>query len=183
MRRTIAGSLALALLAFAALVFADEVLVLKDGRRIPVTRLARRGGQVVFQTTRGEVFSVPEGDVASPPLASIAVDESKLLILKDGRRLTVTRLARRGGLVLFTTTRNEAFSTLRRRLRALRPRRRRAPRSRHRKPSSLSWPRPPLPRPRPPRRRPRPRAPRRASRSSCRFPTAGRSPTRTAHGS
>ena len=110
MRRRIAGSLALALLVFAALAAADEVLVLKDGRRIPVTRLARRDGQVVFQTTRGEVFSVPEGDVVSPPLASIAVDESRLLILKDGRKLQVTRLARRGGLVLFTTTRNEAFS-------------------------------------------------------------------------
>jgi hypothetical protein len=110
MRRRIAGSLALALLVFGALAAADEVLVLKDGRRIPVTRLARRDGQVVFQTTRGEVFSVPEGDVVSPPLASIAVDENKLLVLKDGRRLQVTRLARRGGLVLFTTTRNEAFS-------------------------------------------------------------------------
>jgi len=108
--RRIAGSLALALLVFAALAAADEVLVLKDGRRIPVTRLARRDGQVVFQTTRGEVFSVPEGDVVQPPLASIAVDESKLLVLKDGRKLQVTRLARRGGLVLFTTTRNEAFS-------------------------------------------------------------------------
>jgi hypothetical protein len=106
----IAGSLALALLVFAALAAADEVLVLKDGRRIPVTRLARRDGQVVFQTTRGEVFSVPEGDVVSPPLAEIAVDDSKLLVLKDGRKLQVTRLARRGGLVLFTTTRNEAFS-------------------------------------------------------------------------
>jgi uncharacterized protein GlcG (DUF336 family) len=67
MRRGVAGSLALALLALAALVAADEVLVLKDGRKIPVTRLARRDGQVVFQTTRGEVFSVPEGDVVSPP--------------------------------------------------------------------------------------------------------------------
>ena len=75
MRRRIAGSLALALLVFAALAAADEVLVLKDGAQIPVTRLARRDGQVVFQTTRGEVFSVPEGDVVSPPLASIAVDE------------------------------------------------------------------------------------------------------------
>ena len=27
---------------------ADEVLVLKGGRKIPVTRLARRDGQVVF---------------------------------------------------------------------------------------------------------------------------------------
>ena len=110
MPRTVARWLALALLFVAALAAADEVLVLKDGRRIPVTRLARRDGQVVFQTTRGEVFSVPEGDVVSPPLASIAKDESKLLVLKDGRRIPVTRLARRGGQVLFTTTRNEAFS-------------------------------------------------------------------------
>jgi len=109
-RRRVAGSLALALLALAALVAADEVLVLKDGRKIPVTRLARRDGQVVFQTTRGEVFSVPEGDVVSPPLASIAADESQQLVLKDGRKIAVTRLARRGGLVLFTTPRNESFS-------------------------------------------------------------------------
>ena len=109
-RRRVAGSLALALLALAALVAADEVLVLRDGRKIPVTRLARRDGQVVFQTTRGEVFSVPEGDVVSPPLASIAADESQQLVLKDGRKIAVTRLARRGGLVLFTTPRNESFS-------------------------------------------------------------------------
>ena len=69
MRRAAVLLLALALAATAAA--ADEVLVLKDGRKIPVTRLARRDGQVVFQTTKGEVFSVPESDVVSPPLASI----------------------------------------------------------------------------------------------------------------
>ena len=53
---------------------------------------------------------MPEGDVVSPPLASIAVEQSQLLVLKDGRRIPVTRLARRGGQVLFTTTRNEAFA-------------------------------------------------------------------------
>jgi hypothetical protein len=89
---------------------ADEVLVLKDGRKIPVTRLARRDGQVVFQTSRGEVFSVPEDEVVSPPLASIPLYEGQVLVLKDGRKIPVTRLARRDGLVLFTTARNEAFS-------------------------------------------------------------------------
>jgi hypothetical protein len=89
---------------------ADEVLVLKDGRKIPVTRLARREGQVVFQTSRGEVFSVPEDEVVSPPLASIPLYEGQVLVLKDGRKIPVTRLARREGLVLFTTPRNESFS-------------------------------------------------------------------------
>ena len=105
----------LALLAVLALAlgrhgFADDVLVLKDGRKIPVTRLARRDGQVVFQTTRGETFSVPEAQVVSPPLASIPAYEGQLLVLKDGRRIPVTRLVRRGGLVLFTTARDEGFS-------------------------------------------------------------------------
>ena len=100
----------------------QEVLVLRDGRRIAVTRLARRDGQVVFQTTRGEVFSVPEDQVVSPPLESIpayepppatppAPEESpQTLELRDGRRIPVTRLARRGGLVVFQTTRGESFS-------------------------------------------------------------------------
>jgi hypothetical protein len=95
------------------------VLVLKDGRRIPVTRLARRDGQVVFQTTRGEVFSVPEGDVVSPPLSSIPAYQppaatapagTQVLVLRDGRKIPVTRLARRGGLVLFQTAKGESFS-------------------------------------------------------------------------
>jgi hypothetical protein len=106
------------LLALAGAAEADEVLVLKDGRKIPVTRLARRDGQVVFQTTKGEVFSVPEGDVVSPPLESIPryqppappASGPQVLVLKDGRRIPVTRLARRGGLVLFQTERGEAFS-------------------------------------------------------------------------
>jgi hypothetical protein len=115
MRRSVARSLSLALLALLALAFsrpalADEILVLKDGRKIPVTRLARRDGQVVFQTTRGEVFSVPESQVVSPPLASIPAYEGQVLVLKDGRRIPVTRLVRRGGLVLFTTARDEGFS-------------------------------------------------------------------------
>jgi hypothetical protein len=109
----------LLLLALAATAGADEVLVLKDGRKIPVTRLARRDGQVVFQTTKGEVFSVPESDVVSPPLASIPLYQPpaatapagpQVLVLKDGRKIPVTRLARRGGLVLLQTVQDEAFS-------------------------------------------------------------------------
>jgi hypothetical protein len=64
----------------------------------------------VFQTTRGEVFSLPEDQVVSPPLASIPAYEGQVLVLKDGRRIPVTRLVRRGGLVLFTTARDEGFS-------------------------------------------------------------------------
>jgi hypothetical protein len=105
-------------------VFAQEqeqrVLVLKDGRRIAVTRLLRRGGQVLFETTRGERFSVPEADVVSPPLASIpeatppaapdAAPTPQVLVLKDGRRIPVVRLVRRGGQVLLQTAAGEAFS-------------------------------------------------------------------------
>jgi hypothetical protein len=104
----------------AASVMADDVLVLKDGRRIAVRRLARREGQVVFETTRGESFSVPEDQVVSPPLESIAQatppasnqaqPTEQLLVLKDGRRIQVRRLGRRDGLVLFETARGEAFS-------------------------------------------------------------------------
>jgi hypothetical protein len=118
MRRAAVLLLALALAATAAA--ADQVLVLKDGRKIPVTRLARREGQVVFQTTKGEVFSVPESDVVSPPLASIPLyappaaappaGSPQVLVLKDGRKIPVTRLARRGGLVLFQTAKGESFS-------------------------------------------------------------------------
>jgi hypothetical protein len=101
---------------------ADEVLVLKDGRRIPVTRLLRRGGMVLFETARGERFSVPEGDVVSPPLSSIPEApaaapspatppaEGQVLVLKDGRRIPTTRLARRDGMVLFQTATGESFS-------------------------------------------------------------------------
>jgi hypothetical protein len=111
MRRILGSILTLGLvLGLATLAHADDVLVLKDGRKIPVTRLARRDGQVVFQTTKGEVFSVPEDQVVSPPLASIPAYEGQVLVLKDGRKIPVTRLTRRGGLVLFTTARNEAFS-------------------------------------------------------------------------
>ncbi len=97
-------------LSFAASAAAEDVLVLKDGRKIPVTRLARRDGQVVFETARGEVFSVPEDQVVSPALDTIPAWEGAILVLKDGRKIPVTRLVRRGGQVLFTTARNEAFS-------------------------------------------------------------------------
>jgi hypothetical protein len=97
---------------------ADDVLVLKDGRKIPVTRMARKNGQVLFQTTKGESFSVPEDQVASPPLDSIPQAgpppsgqvQNQLLVLKDGRKIPVVQLARRGGQVLFQTTKGEAFS-------------------------------------------------------------------------
>jgi hypothetical protein len=45
--------------------------VLKDGRKIPVARLARRGGLVLFQTLQGEAFSVAESEVVAPPLETI----------------------------------------------------------------------------------------------------------------
>jgi hypothetical protein len=51
--------------------YEGQVLALKDGRRIPVTRLARRGGLVLFTTARNEAFSVAESEVVSPPLESI----------------------------------------------------------------------------------------------------------------
>jgi len=113
------ASALLVLLALAAVVRADDTLVLKDGRRIAVRRLARREGQVLFETTKGERFSVPEDQVVSPPLDSIPqadappaapVATEQTLVLKDGRRLQVRRLGRRDGLVLFETTRGEAFS-------------------------------------------------------------------------
>jgi hypothetical protein len=117
MRRAAAVVLVLVLAGRAG---ADEVLVLKDGRKIPVTRLVRRDGQVILQTTKGEVFSVPEGDVVSPPLDSIPLyrppapaspaSQPQLLVLKDGRKIPVARLARRGGFVLFQTVQGEAFS-------------------------------------------------------------------------
>lgn len=86
----------LTLAAFVPAALADEVLVLKDGRRIAVTRLIRKDGKVVFQTTKGEVFAVPEEDVVSPPLVQIPVET---LVLKDGRRIPVLRLGRRGSQV------------------------------------------------------------------------------------
>ena len=46
---------------------ADEVLVLKDGRRIPVTRLARRTGRSSSRPRAARSFSVPEDQVVSPP--------------------------------------------------------------------------------------------------------------------
>ena len=91
-------------------VFADEILFLRDGRKIPVKRLARRVGQVVFETLSGETFSVPEDQVVSPPLARIPFEDALFLVLRDGRRIPVTELKREGGLVLFETTRGERFS-------------------------------------------------------------------------
>src|SRR5262249_38920090 len=104
------GLLAVLFGALATPARADEVLVLKDGRKIPVTRLARKDGQVVFQTTRGETFSVPEDQVVSPPLASIPAYPGQVLVLKDGGKIPAPRPARGGGLVLFETARGERFS-------------------------------------------------------------------------
>ncbi|PYQ47243.1 MAG: hypothetical protein DMF78_24270, partial [Acidobacteria bacterium] len=113
------ASAILVLVGLAAGARADDVLVLKDGRRIAVRRLARREGQVLFETTRGERFAVPEDQVVSPPLDSIPLADAppeapasteQTLVLKDGRRILVRRLGRRDGLVLFETTRGEAFS-------------------------------------------------------------------------
>jgi len=50
---------------------AEETLVLKDGREVVVIRLTRRKGVVFFQTGKGERFSVPEDQVASPKLEEI----------------------------------------------------------------------------------------------------------------
>ena len=119
-RRLFCAALALIVLALPA--WADDILVLKDGRRIPVTRMARRDGQVLFETTRGERFSVPESDVVSPPLDSIplagappppaapAETGTRVLELKDGRKIPVRQLVRRGREVMFETTRGERFS-------------------------------------------------------------------------
>jgi hypothetical protein len=62
---------ALAILLAGSAARADDLLVLKDGRRIPVRQLVRRGSDVLIETTRGEHFSVPGADVVSPPFASI----------------------------------------------------------------------------------------------------------------
>jgi hypothetical protein len=110
-RRLLAVLLGLALVGpvFAA----DQVLVLKNGRRITVTRLERRGDRVRLVTLAGDAFEVPADQVVSPPLAEIpeaGAAQPPTLVLKDGRRLSVRRLARRGGLVLFETVRGESFS-------------------------------------------------------------------------
>lgn len=117
MRRTAVGVLAL-LIGVAALVRADDVLVLKDGRKIAVTNMVRRNGAVLFETTKGERFSVAEDQVVSPALDAIptyqppaaAAGGPQTLVLKDGRKIPVTRLARRNGQVRFQTTKGETFS-------------------------------------------------------------------------
>ena len=107
---------------------ADETLVLKDGRQIPVTRMVRRDGLVYFETTKGERFTVREDQVVSPPLDSIPAYSApgapaapaapspeptpgpQVLVLKDGRKIPVKRLARRDGQVLIETQKGELFS-------------------------------------------------------------------------
>lgn len=113
LKRTVLPLLLAVLAAFPAT--ADEILVLRDGRRIPVTRLARRPGEVLLETARGERFAVPEADVIEPPLASILLAPGPdgtppRVELKDGRGIPVQRLARRDGQVLLETTGGERFS-------------------------------------------------------------------------
>ena len=120
--KRLAGAVAVLAFLLIGVAAADTLLVLKDGRKIAVTRLARRDGQVLFQTTKGENFSVPEAQVVSPPLDSIpaagasaapaepTASEGQTLVLKDGRRIPYTRIARRDGQVLFQTTKGENFS-------------------------------------------------------------------------
>ncbi len=96
-----------------------RTLVLQDGRRIQVTRLERRGDRVRLSTLAGDTFEVAVSDIVEPPLESIPIagqspgpDEvrEQVLELSDGRRINVLRLARRGGLVIFQTTRGEGFA-------------------------------------------------------------------------
>jgi hypothetical protein len=120
--RRVAAVTTLLALVVAGTARADEVLVLKDGRRIVVTRLARRSGKVRIQTKDGKVFEVPEDQVVAPALDSIpgtapaaspptvpATQERQVLQLRDGRRISVTRLARRGGRVRIETTDGKVF--------------------------------------------------------------------------
>ncbi len=105
-----------------AIAHADDQLVLKDGRKLVVTRLARRAGKVRFETQDGKVFEVPEDQVISPPLDSIPAAGAppapappapaappQVVELKDGRKLSVTRLARRNGKVRIETTDRKVF--------------------------------------------------------------------------
>jgi hypothetical protein len=93
----------------------ERTLVLKDGRRLQVTRLERRGDRVRFRVATGQVFEVAADQVASPPLEEIpaaGLDEVRVqtLVLRDGRRIRVQRLARRDGRVILQTVRGEGFS-------------------------------------------------------------------------
>lgn len=99
----------------------EQTLVLADGRRIQVVRIERQGDRVRFRTTRGEDFEVPAAQVVSPPVESIPLAgqapagppqievREQTLVLRDGRRIQVMRLARRGGQVIFQTVRGEGF--------------------------------------------------------------------------
>ncbi len=110
---------------------ADEQLVLKDGRTFTVTRIARRAGKVRFVTADGKIFEVPEDQIVSPALGTIPESgaptapppaaapaapapaeeqQPQILELKDGRKINVKRLARRGNLVVFETVKGESFS-------------------------------------------------------------------------
>jgi hypothetical protein len=121
MRRTLVHVLVV-LIGFAAIVRAEEILVLKDGRKIPVVNMVRRNGAILFETKKGERFSVTEDQVVSPPLDQIPMYQApgagavaaaagpQTLVLKDGRKIPVTRIARKGGQVRFQTTKGETFA-------------------------------------------------------------------------
>jgi hypothetical protein len=86
------------------------VLRLRDGREIRVLQVVRRAGQVLFQTSGGDRFSVPEDQVLAPPLDEIAFAEPQLLRLQDGREIRVLRIGRRDGLVIIQTADGDGFS-------------------------------------------------------------------------
>lgn len=100
---------------------AASLLRLKDGREFQVTRMERRGDQVVFQTVDGKVFQVAADTVASPPLDEIPAAGTApaaaapaatpgRIVLKDGRSFDVLRAERRGDQVVFQTTAGAVFT-------------------------------------------------------------------------
>jgi hypothetical protein len=54
---------------------AEQVLVLKDGRRIPVTRLERRDGMVIFTIPSGQQYTIDEEFVLEPAVSPPAAPE------------------------------------------------------------------------------------------------------------
>ena len=114
--------------AAAAVRGAEEQLVLKDGRRIPrhadgAPRRARcvfaddeRASSSRCRRTRSSRRRWPRSPCRRRPprrrcprRRTSRPRRTQTLVLKDGRRIQVLRLARRGGLVLFQTTRGEAL--------------------------------------------------------------------------
>ncbi len=89
-----------------AFALAQQVVELRDGRRLQVTRVIRQNDRVVLQTTDGGIFSVSEDQVVSPPLENIPW----LLQLTDGRQFVVRRLVRGNGQVVFETVDGQSFT-------------------------------------------------------------------------